>query len=110
MATPRWWDEHVSLGNILNLAGLIFLAGGVYFLMQARLDGYDAVLEKHADRLTKIEDLQISMAEVVLQQNQFQRQLGRVEERVLGRYKELSRRVESLEKAIRRRYGEIEDQ
>lgn len=104
-----WWDKHVSLGNIMNLAAVFFLAGGAYFVVEARLDDYDESLEKHAERLTKIEDLQISMAEVVLQQNQFQNQLGRVEERITSRYKELSRRVEGLELSIRQNRIENRD-
>lgn len=99
----KWWDRHSPSGNVLNLIAIVFLAGGAYFVVQERLNGYDTKIEKHAQRLTKIEDLQISMAEVVLQQNQFQNQLNRVEERMMERYRELSRRFESLSETVRER-------
>ena len=77
------------------------LAGGAWFSMQERLSHYDDRIEKHSTRLLKIEELQISMAEVIIQQSQFQTQLQRVEERLTERYRELGRRLENLERDVR---------
>ena len=95
------WDKHISLGNVLNLALLAALAGGSWFVMQERMQQYDDRLQTHSQRLQKIEELQISMAEVIIQQSQFQMQLRRVEERLVTRYTELARRIENLERDVR---------
>ena len=100
-----WWDRHVSMGSVINLVVLVFFFGGFYFVTNQALEDHAETLTTHSDRLTKIEDLQVRMAEVILRQTQFSDQLNRVEERLLSRYTELARRVESLEQT-RRTNGE----
>ena len=86
----RWWDRHFSAGSILNLVAVVFLAGGFYFWTQT-------TLQDHGDRIAKIEDLQIRMAEVILRQSHFSEQLNRVEDRMKERYNMLAHRLDNME-------------
>jgi len=93
----RWWDRHISMGSILNLIIIVFFAGGFYFWTENTIIDNAETLEKHSERLTTIEDLQIKMAEVILRQTHFSDQISRVEDRMKERYDMLKERLDRLE-------------
>ena len=95
--TSRWWDNHLSMGSIINLVVIVFLAGGFYFWTESTIIANTETLEKHSERLTSIEDLQIKMAEVILRQTHFSDQISRVEGRMKERYDMLKERLDRME-------------
>lgn len=96
MSMPEWWDKNVSMGNLASILMVMFLVGGFYMSSEKTHEFHEDRIERSEVRLEKIEDLQISVAEVVIQQHIIDR-MSIVETQVSETLDGVRRRLDRLE-------------
>lgn len=97
MTMPEWWDKNVSMGNLASILMVVFFIGSFYMASEKTHEFHAERIQRSEVRIEKIEELQISVAEVVIQQQNIIDRMTAVETQVSETLNGVRRRLDRLE-------------